>query len=102
MRLRTRLFLLSDCRPTSIPSRSNVAPSTIGRPCKVEDRGIELPPKSSGNTGVSAAGGAKSGAVDARSGAIDPGLAAVVEAWPGLPEAARQAILAIVRQGHPT
>ena len=42
---------------------------------------------------VSAAAGA---AIDNISAPIDPDLAAVVEAWPGLPESARAAILAIV------
>jgi hypothetical protein len=36
---------------------------------KVEDRGIELPQDSSGNTPLSETGGAESGAVGAQSGA---------------------------------
>ena len=44
-----------------------------------------------------AQGGAKSGALPVQSTAIDPALAALIDAWPGLPEAIRAGILAMVR-----
>jgi len=62
----------------------------------VGDKGLELPPKSAGNTGFSETGGAESGAVGARMGLSDPDLAAVVAAWPNLPEATRAAVVALV------
>jgi hypothetical protein len=39
---------------------------------------------------------AESGAVGAREAPIDADLAVVVEAWPGLPEATRRAVLVMV------
>ena len=41
--------------------------------------------------------GAESGAVGAESDPIAPELAAIIAAWPALPEATRQAILAMVK-----
>jgi len=67
----------------------------------MEDRGIELPLKSSGKTWVSDQSGAECGAVVARKADSDPGLAAVVEAWPKLPEAIRADILAMIRAAEP-
>ncbi len=55
----------------------------------------------SGDTGVGAESGAESGALGAREAPIDPGLAAVVEAWPALPEAIKAGILAMVRAVGP-
>ena len=43
---------------------------------------------------------AKSGAVDARELPLHPDLAVVVDAWPSLPEAARRAVLRIVREAR--
>jgi hypothetical protein len=40
--------------------------------------------------------GAESGAVGAQNGPIDPQLAAVVAAWPTLPEAVRRRVMAMV------
>jgi hypothetical protein len=75
----------------------------------VNDRGfypreVEHPTNLSGKSPVSQTGGAESGAVDApgagltASGATatDPALARLVEAWPGLPEHIRAAILSLV------
>ena len=45
--------------------------------------------------------GAESGAVDTETAPIDPDLAAVIDAWPGLPEAAKAGIVAIVRAYDP-
>lgn len=68
-------------------------------------RGVEQIADSSGNTGVTLQGGAQSGALSgdsAQGGALpastDPDLLAVVNAWPKLPEAARQRIVAVVRE----
>jgi hypothetical protein len=44
-----------------------------------------------------APGGAKSGALAPENPAIDPALAALIDAWPTLPEAIRAGILAMVR-----
>jgi hypothetical protein len=46
---------------------------------------------------VSETAGAKSGAVDRENAPIDPELAQVIEAWPTLPPAIREAILAMLR-----
>ena len=53
---------------------------------------------SSENTGVARQGGpAKSGALSGDSAPIDPELAAVVAAWPTLPEAVRRQVVALCR-----
>jgi len=51
--------------------------------------------------------GAKSGAAraeirlsDAQAGPVDPDLATVISAWPTLPEASKQSILATIREAH--
>lgn len=46
---------------------------------------------------VNRTGGAKSGAMDPEKPATDPGLTALIDAWPTLPEAIRAGILAMVR-----
>lgn len=45
---------------------------------------------------------AESGAVESQKHEIDPDLAKIIVAWPGLPEAAKKYILAIIREadGH--
>lgn len=58
----------------------------------MEDRGLELPPYSSGETGLDAQSGAQSGA-------LPPDLQAVVDAWPGLSDDAKAVILAVATQG---
>lgn len=52
---------------------------------------------SSGNTAVAVQGGAESGAVGAREAVHDLDLGEIIAAWPGLPEATRQAVLDLVR-----
>jgi len=66
-------------------------------PPQVETIGLEPPLKTTGKTGVSAKGGAKSGAVGAPSVPIDPDLQAVIEAWPQLPASVKTDILARVQ-----
>jgi len=63
----------------------------------MEAAGIEPSPESSGNGGTGDQGGAECGARDARKAEFSPDLAAVVEAWPKLPEAIRAGILAMIR-----
>jgi hypothetical protein len=53
----------------------------------------ELPYK----TTLFAEGGAESGAVAAETRPIDPDFAALIDAWPTLPQAIRAGILALVR-----
>jgi hypothetical protein len=59
--------------------------------------GIEPHQHSSENSTNPAPGGAKSGALDPEKPAIDPALAAIIDAWPRLPDALRAGILAMVR-----
>ena len=63
----------------------------------MEAAGIELVPQSSGNNGVGKQSGAECGALGAPEAPIDPDLAAVVDAWPRLPEAIKAGILAMIR-----
>jgi hypothetical protein len=58
--------------------------------------GLEHPGESTENTATSPTGGAESGALGAREAPIDPSLAAVVDAWPALPDAIKAGILAMV------
>ncbi len=60
--------------------------------------GAEHSMDSGEETRVSDQSGAESGALGAREASMDPGLAAVVEAWPGLSGDVRERILAIVRE----
>jgi hypothetical protein len=78
--------------------------ATMGRIDKAPRQGTELSANSSENRGVAGRGGAESGALSGDSfsgGALpaltDPDLLAVVNAWPGLPEATRQSIVAMVQ-----
>jgi len=64
---------------------------------QVPPAGIEQSADSPRRVRVSETGGAKSGAVDRKNGPIDPELAQVIEAWPTLPPAIREAILARLR-----
>jgi hypothetical protein len=57
--------------------------------------GLEQYPQSAAILGIPTSGGAESGAVDADSDPIDADLAAVVRAWPTMPEQVRRAILAL-------
>jgi len=60
------------------------------------DDGLEPTQESSGNRGGGDQSGAECGAVGAPKSTFGPELAAVVEAWPELPEHIRAAILALV------
>jgi hypothetical protein len=64
---------------------------------QVAGTGTEHPSDSSGNQGVALQGGAKSGALSGDSAISDPDLLAVVAAWPTLPEAVRQRVVAMVQ-----
>lgn len=59
--------------------------------------GLERVSETSGNRGDAGQSGAESGRLGARDTPINPELTAVVEAWPGLPEAIKGGILAMVR-----
>ena len=61
--------------------------------------GAEHPAENLGKTAVSDQSGAQCGALDAREAPFDPDLAAVVDAWPALPQAIKAGILAMVRVG---
>lgn len=58
---------------------------------------LELPPQNGANSRAPLESGAESGALGAPSDPLGADLAAVVEAWPTLPEAVRASILAMVR-----
>ena len=89
---------------TAGPLRESSAAKKRHKPliCKglhpVPPRGVEQIANSSGNQGVALPSGAESGAVGGDSAPIDPDLAAVVAAWPGLPEAVRRKVVALVRR----
>ena len=51
---------------------------------------------SGGKTGDRAHGGAKSGALCDETARIDPGLQAVIDAWPGLPQEVKAEIVSAV------
>jgi len=60
--------------------------------------GLEQPSKTSGNTALSEAGGAESGAVGAAMGVFPSDLAMVVSGWHTLSDADRKAVLEIVKE----
>lgn len=62
----------------------------------MERKGVELPQDSSGNTAIADQSGAESGALGALDGPFDADLATVIEAWPGLPDAIKAGILAMI------
>jgi hypothetical protein len=62
----------------------------------VEAAGIELSHESTGKTANSETGGAESGALGAQETLNDPDLAAVVDAWPTLPQPIKAGILAMI------
>lgn len=63
----------------------------------MEAAGIEHSQKLSRNRGVGNRSGAESGALGAQTGPNDPRLAAVIGAWPSLPEPIKAGILAMIR-----
>ena len=82
-----------ECRPlryctTVDMAEAGLEPDSV-TPCGQRDLGKSPGPRA-----------AKSGAVDARELPLDPDLAVVVEVWPTLPEATRQAVLRIVREAR--
>ena len=59
--------------------------------------GHEHPPLTGAKTAISGSGGAKSDAPDAPKHPKDGDLAAIIKAWPDLPEHIKQAIIALVQ-----
>ena len=55
-----------------------------------------------GKYGPSRSKRAESGDTDAQKAQNDPALGEIVDAWPTLPEPARQAILVIIQEGRST
>ena len=60
------------------------------------DEGLEQSAQSSKKTGLSQTADAKSDAFSSDFGPIDADLAALIDAWPALPAAVRDMILALV------
>lgn len=60
-------------------------------------QGLEHPSNSSQKTGVGDESGAECGVLGVGGAPIDPDLAAVADAWTGLPTPIKAAILAMVR-----
>ena len=56
-----------------------------------------LPRKTRGKHHVSEGVGADAGAVETKNAHADPDLQAIIDAWPGLPEAIKAGILATVK-----
>jgi hypothetical protein len=79
-----------------IPGSANLC-DTIQR-IRSEAARIELPTKSTENIAIATQSGAESGAIGAREAPVGPGLAAVEDAWPTLPAAVRQRIVALIRE----
>ena len=79
------------------PVRTNPAYGTQMWFLLLETKGLEQHQDSSEKTTVSEQGGAESGAQAASTAVSDPDLAAVVKAWPKLPEPVRAGIVAMVK-----
>src|SRR5262249_40596162 len=74
--------------PQDSAEKTRIAAACIAvRSDSVPPRGLESLPQTPGKTAISADGGAESGAFPSQTPAIDPGLAALIDAWPTLPEA---------------
>jgi hypothetical protein len=58
--------------------------------------GLEHPQQNSSEAADPEEGGAESGAPAARTAISDPALAALIDAWPDLPQPVRRGILAMV------
>jgi len=78
----------------------SATPIIFGDLGKVGGEGLEPLAESSGNTPISAENSANCSAPCARSGPIDPRLAAIVEAWPTLPEGVRAKLGALVAEAE--
>ena len=65
---------------------------------QMRERGLEPTQETPGKTAIEPDGGAKSGALFQPGGCTDADLAAVVAAWPTLPEDVRQSILRAVQE----
>jgi len=61
------------------------------------DEGLEPTQKTPEKTQAATRGGAESGALPARNGPKDAKLAAIIDAWHGLPESIKDEILAMTR-----
>ena len=81
--------------------RNRATPGLVVPEVKVAGTGFEREPYASGNSQIASEGGAKCGALLSGSEATDDeALTEVIDAWPELPAALQQAILAIVRAGR--
>jgi hypothetical protein len=69
---------------------------------RVPPRGLEPLINSPGNAAISNVGGAESGAPATKSRDVDPDLAALIDAWPSLPEVVRAGIVAMVKAASGT
>jgi hypothetical protein len=74
-------------------------PFDLSGSCENGEDGIRTLPEIQAETAISVEGGAISGASATESRPIDPGLARIVEAWPSLPGAIRNAMLALAGSG---
>ena len=77
-------------------SRGAIGLWRIGRQASGEG-GIRTTPETGYKTAFFAEGGAESGAPTLTTPNIDPDLAALIDAWPNLPDAIRAGILAMIR-----
>jgi len=87
-------------RTLSTPCAAHLSPCCVTRSGEDRTRTDSHKPLQGNELGnpseVSAAAGA---AIEGISAPLDPNLVAIVNAWPTLPEASRQAILTIIREG---
>jgi len=92
------------CCPVALPAQANATHSAplaqLAEQLTLNQLGSAINPEENGDFEESAAPGAarsaRKGYCDDGSDAPDPSLQSLVDAWPGLPEAAQAAILAIV------
>jgi hypothetical protein len=84
-------------RPEPGLARIGAASGDVLRNAAIPPRGLEPSANSLDNSTNPASGGAESGALALQTFPIDPALAALIDAWPTLPEAIRAGIQAMVR-----
>jgi hypothetical protein len=77
----------------------NTAQSEAYPACPIHPTGVEQSTNSSKKTASVSKGGARGGAL---SGISDPDLALLIDRWPVLPDATKEAILAMVREDKGT